>query len=55
MMIRLKGFILVLEPGVLGFLQFPRPTRLSQFDIHHPQAVRLAGIPDVEERPGFDL
>ena len=39
MMIRLKGFIPVLEPGVLGFLQFPGPTRLSQFDIHHPQAV----------------
>jgi len=34
MLIRLKGFIPVLEPGVLGFLQFPGPTRLSQFDFH---------------------
>lgn len=42
-MILLKGHVPVAEPGVMGFLEFPVPTRVSQFDIQRPRAVRFAG------------
>jgi len=43
MMILLKWHVPVAEPGVMGFLEFPVPTRVSQFDVQRPRAVRFAG------------